>query len=74
MMPPIIFGRNKRIALFDTLIAQHNVPELVAVLAHEIGHYKKKHIIWGMILSILYYSHPPLLQRMEAIEKAGYIR
>ena len=38
------FGRNKRIALFDTLIAQHTVPELVAVLAHEIGHYKKKHI------------------------------
>ena len=42
------FGRNKRIALFDTLIAQHTVPELVAVLAHEIGHYKKKHILWGL--------------------------
>ncbi|MCX5999441.1 MAG: M48 family metallopeptidase, partial [Chloroflexi bacterium] len=34
------FGRNKRIALFDTLIEKHTVPELVAVLAHEIGHYK----------------------------------
>jgi len=50
------FGRNKRIALFDTLIAQHTVPELVAVLAHEIGHYKKKHIIQGMIISILHFG------------------
>jgi STE24 endopeptidase len=48
------FGRNKRIALFDTLIAQHTVPELVAVLAHEVGHYKKKHILQGMIISILH--------------------
>ena len=50
------FGRNKRIALFDTLIAQHTIPELVAVLAHEIGHYKKKHIIWGMVISILHFG------------------
>ena len=48
------FGRNKRIALFDTLIAQHTVPEMVAVLAHEVGHYKKKHIIQGMIISIVH--------------------
>src|SRR3569832_1661652 len=34
------FGRHQRIALFDTLIAKQTVPELVAVLAHEIGHYK----------------------------------
>ncbi|MDD4876411.1 MAG: M48 family metallopeptidase [Dehalococcoidales bacterium] len=47
-------GRNKRIALFDTLIEKHTVPELVAVLAHEIGHYKKKHILQGMIISILH--------------------
>jgi STE24 endopeptidase len=50
------FGRNKRIALFDTLIAQHTVPELVAVLAHEIGHYKKKHIIQGLVISILHFG------------------
>ena len=50
------FGRNKRIALFDTLIAQHTIPELVAVLAHEIGHYKKNHIIWGMVISILHFG------------------
>ena len=48
------FGKNKRIALFDTLIEQHTVRELVAVLAHEIGHYKKKHILKSMIISILH--------------------
>ena len=47
------FGRNKRIALFDTLIRQHTVPELTAVMAHEIGHYKKKHILVGTVLSAL---------------------
>jgi len=46
------FGRTKRIALFDTLISKHTVPELVAILAHEIGHYKKKHVLWGMLISI----------------------
>jgi len=48
------FGRNKRIALFDTLIEKHTVPELVAVLAHEIGHYKKKHILQSTIINILH--------------------
>jgi STE24 endopeptidase len=47
------FGKNKRIALFDTLINNHTEDELVAVLAHEIGHYKKKHIIKNMAVSIL---------------------
>ncbi|MEJ2635504.1 MAG: M48 family metallopeptidase [Calditrichia bacterium] len=46
------FGKNKRIALFDTLMEKHSTGEMVAILAHEIGHYKKKHIIWGMIISI----------------------
>jgi len=48
------FGRNKRIVLFDTLIAQHTVPEMVAVLAHEVGHYKKRHILQGTIIGVLY--------------------
>jgi len=48
------FGKNKRIALFDTLIAKHSTEELVAVLAHEIGHYKKKHIVKNMSISILH--------------------
>lgn len=48
------FGKNKRIALFDTLIEKHSISELVGVLAHEIGHYKKKHILKSMIISILH--------------------
>ncbi len=47
------WGRHKRIALYDTLVANHPVPELVSVLAHEIGHFKKKHIIQGMVLGVL---------------------
>ncbi|NUM80735.1 M48 family metallopeptidase [bacterium] len=47
------FGKNKRIALFDTLIEKHTTDELVAVVAHEIGHYKKKHIIQGMIIGFV---------------------
>lgn len=47
------FGKNKRVALYDTLIENHTTEELVAVLAHEIGHYKKKHIIKGMISGVL---------------------
>ena len=46
-------GAKKRIILFDTLINDHTNKELVAVLAHEIGHYKKKHSLKGMILSIV---------------------
>ena len=48
------FGKNKRIALFDTLVEKHTVAELVAILAHEIGHYKKRHILKGMVISILH--------------------
>lgn len=47
------FGKNKRVALYDTLINNHTDDELVAVLAHEIGHYKRKHIIKNMAISIL---------------------
>jgi len=46
-------GTNKRIVLFDTLINDHKTEELVAVLAHEVGHYKKKHIITGLIIGII---------------------
>jgi STE24 endopeptidase len=48
------FGKNKRIALFDTLIEKHSVPEMVSILAHEIGHYKKHHIIQGIAISLLH--------------------
>jgi STE24 endopeptidase len=46
-------GPKKRIVLFDTLIKDHTTDELVAVLAHEIGHYKKKHTRKGMAVSLL---------------------
>lgn len=45
-------GKKKKIVLYDTLIENHTKEELVAVLAHEVGHFKKKHIIWGYLLSI----------------------
>ena len=47
------FGNNKRIALFDTLINRHTVPEIVAIIGHEVGHYKKKHIIQGLVIRML---------------------
>ncbi len=47
------FGGNRRIVLYDTLISDLTISGILAVLAHEIGHYKKKHIILTMILSVL---------------------
>ncbi len=46
-------GSKKRIVLYDTLIKQHTTEELLAVLAHEIGHYKKKHTLTGIVISVL---------------------
>ena len=48
------FGKNKRIVLFDTLMEDHTNEEILAILAHEVGHYKKKHIIKGMFTSIIH--------------------
>lgn len=46
------FGKLKRIALYDTLLDMLSTQELLAVLAHEIGHFKKKHIIWRLCFSL----------------------
>jgi len=46
-------GIKKRIVLYDTLLSDHTTEELIAILAHEIGHYKKKHITVGIVLSLL---------------------
>src|SRR5678815_4734266 len=46
------FGRFRKIVLFDTLIAQLSEPELEFVLAHEIGHYKKRHVVKFLAFSI----------------------
>ncbi|WP_108868696.1 M48 family metallopeptidase [Aquimarina aquimarini] len=47
------FGSEKRITLYDTLIKDLTNEEIVAVLAHEVGHYKKKHVVVNLLLSIL---------------------
>lgn len=46
-------GKQKKVVLYDTLIENHEEDQLVAVLAHEVGHYKKKHVIQGLVLSVL---------------------
>jgi STE24 endopeptidase len=46
-------GKRKKIVLYDTLIERHTTEELVAVLAHEVGHFKKKHVVWMFMLSAL---------------------
>ena len=46
-------GSKRRVVLFDTLIKNHTVSELVGVLAHEIGHYKRKHILKMLIVSTI---------------------
>lgn len=72
-------GPKKRIVLYDTLIENHTIDELVAVLAHEIGHYKKKHTLIGMALGIaqtgvilyilsVFISNPVLSQALGAPE------
>jgi STE24 endopeptidase len=77
------FGKHKRIALFDTLVAGHTVPELVAVLAHEIGHYKMRHVLRGTVLSLahmgvmffllsVFLHHPGLFQAFYIEQPAVY--
>lgn len=47
------FGRFRRIVLYDTLIEKHTLEELVSVLAHEMGHFKRKHVLKSIVISIL---------------------
>jgi STE24 endopeptidase len=47
------FGPKKRIVLFDTLMKEFTDEQIVAVLAHEIGHYKKKHVLQSLVASVL---------------------
>lgn len=46
-------GKKKKIVLYDTLIKNHSTEELVAILAHEVGHFKKKHIVLGFTMSVV---------------------
>jgi STE24 endopeptidase len=47
------FGKEKRVTLFDTLIKDLEEEEIVAVLAHEVGHYKRNHIVINLVASIV---------------------
>jgi STE24 endopeptidase len=77
-------GPKKKIVLFDTLIEKHTTDELVAVLAHEIGHYKKKHTRTGLILGLaqsglmlfilsLFLGNDELAKAMGASESSFHI-
>jgi STE24 endopeptidase len=77
-------GAKKRIVLYDTLIEKHSTDELVAVLAHEIGHYKKKHTLSGLALGIiqsgimlyllsLFIGNPILSQALGASEGSFHL-
>jgi STE24 endopeptidase len=48
------FGSRKRIALFDTLLATLAPDEVLAVVAHEIGHYKRRHVQWGLAIGVIH--------------------
>ena len=76
------FGNEKRVTLYDTLLNDLEEDEIVAVLAHEVGHYKKNHIIINMILSILItgftlwllslFVGNPVLSEALGVEKPGF--
>jgi STE24 endopeptidase len=71
------FGRFRKIVLFDTLIKQLSEPELEAVLAHEIGHYKRKHILQLLLMSaamalMAFYLLSVLAQKSWFYEAFGF--
>jgi STE24 endopeptidase len=70
------FGPNKRIALYDTLINNHTVPELLAVLAHEVGHFKKHHMVQHFVfgefnLLVLFLGASFCISRPELFQAFG---
>ena len=76
------FGSQKRITLYDTLINDLSEEEIVAVLAHEVGHYKHKHIIYNLSLSVITTGITlwllsllvgnPLLSQALGVDKPGF--
>ncbi|NNE33100.1 MAG: M48 family metallopeptidase [Winogradskyella sp.] len=76
------FGSEKRVTLYDTLVNDLDDEEIVAVLAHEVGHYKKKHIIFNLVTSILItgitlyilsvFISNPLLSNAVGVETASF--
>ena len=78
------FGKNKRIALFDTLIENHTEPELIAVLAHEVGHFKRRHVVqhfvfaqinlcFLFVLASLCLSRPELYAAFGVTHRSYYV-
>jgi STE24 endopeptidase len=77
------FGRFRRLVLFDTLIETQSIEELTAVVAHEVGHFKLKHIFKSMAVSLvssaaLFYSfglflnHPKLFEAFQMTQTSTY--
>ena len=76
------FGSEKRVTLYDTLLNDLEEEEIVAVLAHEVGHYKRNHVIINLILSIVVtgftlwllslFVGNPLLSEALDVEKPGF--
>lgn len=76
------FGKEKRITLFDTLINDLEKEEIVAVLAHEVGHYKRKHVIFNLVTSILLtgltlfilslFINSPILSQALGVEQQSF--
>jgi STE24 endopeptidase len=76
------FGKEKRVTLYDTLIHELEEEEIVAVLAHEVGHYKKNHIIANIAASVIttgftlwllsVFVDNPLLGRALGVEEPGF--
>lgn len=77
------FGKRRRVVLFDTLVENHSPRELTAILAHEIGHFKKRHIMKGTIVSIahvgallwllsVFLTHDGLFQAFALQEPSTY--
>jgi len=47
------FGKQKKVVFYDTILEKHSTEELVAIFAHEVGHYKKHHILQMMAISVV---------------------
>jgi len=72
-------GKSKRIVLYDTLISILNPSQISGVLAHEIGHYKKHHLLKGLILSFVmitlgFYAVNLLMNYLPLFEAFGFTR
>ncbi len=71
------FGKSRRVVFFDTLIDQLSLSELRAVFAHEVGHYKKKHILYGTIqgifMSLIAFKVIHYLTLVEAFGSAFFL-